>query len=178
VRGQHDGAAGALELLDELPQLAAGLGIEPGGGLVEEQQLRVADQRAGEGKALLLAAGQRADPGAALLFQLHEADDAIHRRAVAEEAAEQSHGLLDGELVRQLRLLQLDAEALLQRAGVGVPVHAQHLEIAGVARRQALAHLDGGGLAGAVGAEQSEAFAGEDLEVDAIDRDHIAVGLA
>ena len=56
MRGEDDGAAGGLELLDELPHLAAGLRIEAGGGLVEEQQVGVADQRAGHREALLLAA--------------------------------------------------------------------------------------------------------------------------
>jgi hypothetical protein len=52
VSRQEDRAAVGLEPLDQLPELPAGLGVEPGGGLVEEEQGRVAHQRAGEGKAL------------------------------------------------------------------------------------------------------------------------------
>ena len=49
-------------------------GIEPGGRLVEEEQLRVADQRAGQRQPLLLAAGELADPRVALLLELHQRD--------------------------------------------------------------------------------------------------------
>ena len=58
VRGENDGAARLLELVDQVPQMAARLGIEAGGRLVEKQQLRIADQRAGHGQPLLLPAGE------------------------------------------------------------------------------------------------------------------------
>ena len=44
-------------------------GSRPGRRLVEEQQLRVADQRAGDGQPLLLAAGELADAGVGLLLE-------------------------------------------------------------------------------------------------------------
>ena len=56
VGGEQDGAAGGLEALDQAPELPPGLGVEPGGGLVEEEELGVADQGAGECQPLLLAA--------------------------------------------------------------------------------------------------------------------------
>ena len=43
---------------------------------------------------------------------------------------------------------------------------------------EALADLDGGGLAGAVGTEQAEALARTDLEVEAVDGDDVTVGFA
>jgi hypothetical protein len=42
VSGEQNGPAVRLEALDQLPELAAGLRVEPGGGLVEEEQGRVA----------------------------------------------------------------------------------------------------------------------------------------
>ena len=48
----------AVELAEELHDLVAGLRVEVAGGLVGQDQLRVVDQRAGDGHALLLAAGQ------------------------------------------------------------------------------------------------------------------------
>ena len=58
------------------------------------------------------------------------------------------------------------------------PAAAEDDDLARVRRREPLADLDGGGLAGAVGAEQAEALARTDLEVEAVDRDDVAVGLA
>ena len=62
----------ALELVDQVPELAARLRVEAGGRLVEEEQLGIADQRAGEREPLLLPARQRADARVALLLQLHQ----------------------------------------------------------------------------------------------------------
>ena len=51
-----------------------------------------------------------------------------------------------------------------------------HLALVGLG--EALADLDGGGLAGAVGAQQAEAFAGPDLEVESVYGDDVGVSLA
>ena len=60
---------------------------------------------------------------------------------------------------------------------VGRPAAAEHLDLAGIRRVEALQDLDGGGLAGAVRTEQPEALAGADLEIEAVDGDHVAVAL-
>jgi hypothetical protein len=52
----------------------ARLRIETGGRLVEEEQLGTADERAGEGEPLFLAAGEIRDAGAPFFLQLHEAN--------------------------------------------------------------------------------------------------------
>ena len=46
------------------------------------------------------------------------------------------------------------------------------------ASSQPFADLDGGGLAGAVGAQQAEALARAHLEIEAVHRDDVAIGLA
>ena len=61
VRGEQDGRAVAPQGLDELPGGAAGLRVQPGGGLVEEHQLGAPDDGHGQRQALLLAAGERAE---------------------------------------------------------------------------------------------------------------------
>ena len=87
-------------------------GIEAGRRLVEEDQLRVSDQAEPEVEAALLAAGERAHAGVALL---READDLDHllrvawRRVVAGEHAE---ALADGERRVEGRGLEHDADAL------------------------------------------------------------------
>ena len=58
------------------------------------------------------------------------------------------------------------------------PAQAEHLDLARVGLGQALADLDGRRLAGAVRAEQAEALAGLDVEVDPVDGHDVLVGLA
>src|SRR5688572_6524963 len=90
-----------------------------------------------------------------------------------KEAAEQRQGLGDGQLIGELRVLQLNAEPLPQRAGVVLPREAQHLHFTRIRLRQAFADLDGGRLAGAVRPEQPKAFARAHVKVDAVDRDDV-----
>ena len=56
VGGQEHRPPARLESLDNLPGLAARLRVEAGGGFVEKEQFRVANERAAEREALLLAA--------------------------------------------------------------------------------------------------------------------------
>jgi hypothetical protein len=51
------------------------------------------------------------------------------------------------------------------------------VHLPGIRLAQPLDHLQGGGLAGAVGAEDAEGLALFDLEADAVDRDVFAVAL-
>ena len=54
----HDGGAALAQLGDGVLDVALGFGVERGGRLVEQDDRRVLDQRAGDGDALALAAGQ------------------------------------------------------------------------------------------------------------------------
>jgi hypothetical protein len=57
VVSRHENRAALFpERTDDVPELAPRLGVEPGGGLVQEEKLRVTDQRASDGEALLLSA--------------------------------------------------------------------------------------------------------------------------
>ena len=62
VVGDHDDglAVLAVELLQQAEDLLGGLAVEVAGRLVADQQRRIGDDRAGDGDALLLAAGQLA----------------------------------------------------------------------------------------------------------------------
>ena len=170
---KNDGAAGLLELVDQVPEMAARLGIEAGGGLVEKQQLRIADQRAGHGQALLLPAREPADAGAALLFKLRGADGLIDGDAAAKKAAKQAQRLFYRELFRKLRLLELNADALAKFVGAGAPVQAEQLDCAFVGLGESLADFDGGGLPCPVRTKQAEALAGRDLEVEPVHGLHV-----
>ena len=61
VGGDEEGDALAGELEEEVPEGAAGDGVDAGGGLVEEDDLGGVDDGAGEGEALLPASGELGD---------------------------------------------------------------------------------------------------------------------
>ena len=77
----------------------------------------------------------------------------------------------------ELRLLQLDSEALPQHPIVLAPAHPEHLDVAGVVGIESLEDFDRRRLAGAVRAEQAEALAASHFEVEAVDGDDVAVAL-
>ena len=90
----HAGPVGA-DAVDQLPELAARQRIDAGGRLVEDQQVRVVDQRAAQAELLLHAAGELAGRAvgegrqAGGLQQLGDAAFALGA-AVAEQAARRS----------------------------------------------------------------------------------------
>ena len=72
----------ARKRIEHVPELAARLRIEARRRLVEKQQIRIADERAGHREALLLAARELADPAASrLLFELDEREQLVDGRA-------------------------------------------------------------------------------------------------
>lgn len=60
VRRQEDRLAELVIFANDLPQQNAGLGIESGAGLVQEQDLRIMHHGAGDGEALHHASGKAA----------------------------------------------------------------------------------------------------------------------
>ena len=80
VRGEQDGATFLLEGADDVPELAAALGIEAGGWLVEKEDARIADERGGYGEALFLTAGKLADPGVGFFRELEFFEDFVDGR--------------------------------------------------------------------------------------------------
>jgi hypothetical protein len=95
-----------------------------------------------------------------------------------KEAAKQLHGLENAELVGKLGFLQLDAELLAERGGVGRPMQSEHFDLAGIGGSEALADLDGGGFSRAIGTEEPEAFSRVHFQIEAVHGDHVFVSLA
>jgi hypothetical protein len=52
VGAEEDGAPLAFQALQELPNLPGGLGVQAGGGFIEEEDGRIREQGAGEGQTL------------------------------------------------------------------------------------------------------------------------------
>ena len=149
----------ALKRRDPLPELEPALRVEARRRLVEEEDLRVARERAGDGQALALAAGELADARVALLLEREVGQQLLGIAAARVERAEELERLEDRELLGEPALLERDAEPLAQLPLVAAPAPAEDRDLARVGPRQALEDLDRRRLAGAVGPEQAEALA-------------------
>jgi hypothetical protein len=147
----------------------AGLGIEARGRLVEEEHLRIVDEGEGQRQTLLLAARQLAVAIVPLLPELEALEQRLAIDAARVQAREEPKGLGDRDLVGKTRRLQAHADAILQPVAVLRRIHAQHRHLAARSGSQTLQDLHRRRLAGAVGSQQTEHFAGLDLEVDPLD---------
>ena len=179
MRREQHRAAGGTELPDDLPELAPRLWIETGRRLIEEQQVRLADERTGNRQPLLLSARQCDDARAPFFFELDERQHFVDCVRAPIKRAEYGECLLNGELVGELRFLELNAQAFAERASFGAfaPGHAKNLDVAAVLECQSLEDFDGRGLACPVRAQQAEALAARDGQVDAGNRDDVAEAL-
>src|SRR4030095_2599184 len=91
------------------------------------------------------------------------------------ERAAQLKRLFHGELVGELCLLQLDADALSQLAVVAAPRPAENLHISRIRFEQPFENFDGRRFSSTVWTEKPETFAATDLERQAIDGNKVAV---
>ena len=168
---------------DLLPHVGAHLGVEAGGGLVEEQHVGPVDERHGDVEAALHAAGVAAR-------------DAI-RRVGEAEALEQTAGaplelaaaqavdlpleaqvLAAGGLAVDARALRHGADAVAHPVGVRAHVEAGHARLARIRLGERGQDLHRRGLAGSVRAEQTEDRALLDCEAELVEGAHVAgIGL-
>ena len=178
VGRQEHRLAAIADAPHEVPDGPSRLRIEAGGQLVEEHELGIVDQGERDEETLLLPARQGHEPGVALRGQAQLIEEAVAVHAVAIERGPEVHRLPDLDAFLELRLLELDADPLLQRHGVPARVEAEDGNRAAVGRAQAFDALHGGGLAGAVGPDQAEDLARLDVEGDVVDGHGPPVGLA
>ena len=122
-----------------------------------------------------MPAGERHHTRLPLLLELDEREHLLDGVRLAIKRSEQREHFAHGQLVGELRFLQLNAEPLAQRAprGALAPRCPQNLDVAAVGRRQAFEDLDGGRLPGAVRSEQPEALARPDREIETRDGDDV-----
>src|SRR5438874_2717511 len=152
--------------------------VEAGGGLVEEHEIRVADERDAEIEPALLSTGQRLHARVALVGEPDERDHLVDIAWPRVIAGERRMRLPDGEVGPQLRLLEHDADPLAEVAPRTPGIVPEHRHLARVAAAVALEDLDRRRLAGAVRPEQPEHLALLDVEVDAAHGLERAVRLA
>ena len=172
VGGQQHRGPLAVDFPHELPQGVAQLHVDPGGRLVEDQQARLVDQGLGHHQASLQAAGELVHR----LLQVRTEIEALDQQlapglvgGVAVVAGVEAQGVVDVEKVVDHDLLVHDADQAAGEAVVAAVVVAEDADLPGVDAGDAGDHVDGGALAGPVGAEQAEDFALLDEERDVVD---------
>ena len=181
--GEQDGDAAGGQVADDLPHGPPAARVQSGRGLVQEDQPRVADQGHGQVEPpphpARVGAGQLA--GGVGEVELAEQ---VGRPAPPLGAAQvmqvghQEQVLGAGEQVVDGGELAGDADRGPDRVRRGGQVVAGHPQLAAVGFDQGGQDLDDGGLAGPVRAEEREDRALGDRQVDAVEHDLVAVGLA
>jgi hypothetical protein len=174
---EQDGLAERTERADELPRGSSRGGVEAGRRLVEEDELRVADERDAEVEPALLPAREHLHPGIRLVGEADQLDHLVDVPRHGVVAGEHPVDLAHGEGAGQLRVLENDADPLAMLAAAAPRVDAEHTDVALVARAVALEDLDRRRLPRAVRPEQTEDLPRVHVEVDPPDRLDAVVGL-
>ncbi len=179
--------------VDDLAQVPAErdglLRVEPGGRLVEAEELGAGGQRPGDGHELPLALGELAGRHVREGAECEHVERLVHRLGTVDRPAEElghhrAHGrvvsgdgevLPHGQVVEQLDGLPRPGEAL---PGAGVrrqPGDVGAVQLDGPPmRHEAGDGVDEGRLPGAVRADEADQLAGLDVEVDVDDGVHAA----
>ena len=177
VGGEQDAHSVALERGDDVPHRHPRLGVQARGGLVQEDQFRPADQCQRQRQALLLAAREAPVGGLGRALeadQLHEPPRVVGVFVVA--GGEVEH-LFDGDAGVGAAALEHDADAVAHLLRLRDRVDAEHSDRPGGGLSEALAHLDGGGFAGAVGAQKRQQLAAPRCEREPVNRRFLAEAL-
>jgi hypothetical protein len=178
VRGEQDrGVELVGEAVHQVVELAPGLRVEARGRLVEEQQLRTADDADRDVEPPPLAAGKGPDLLLRVLGEPDGLDQLVgvprppHRRCrvgrvVPAEVREQ---LADAPLPVVAPGLEHDPQPRPPVFTTVCRVDPQHVHLAGRPHAEAFEDLDRGRLARAVRPEQAHDFASVGLEVDSVE---------
>ena len=92
----------------------------------------------------------------------------------AVHAADEAEVFGCGEAAEEGEAFGDYADLAFDLDGVGGGIEAENLDAAGGRGEEAGEHLDGGGFAGAVGAEEAEELTGGDAEVDVLNGGEVA----
>ena len=181
--GEQQGLALPYQAAQALPDQVAGLRVEAGGGFVEDHQVGVVDQGAGQGEAPFHAAGKGGDGDVGFAGQpgkIQQAGNALRHVALgnAEIATVDLQVLAHREIRVEIVRLRHYTDPCARLASLLRQDMAEQFHHAGIGADQAEGEAQGGGLAGAVGAEQAMAAAGSQFQVEAIHHGGIAVAFA
>ena len=175
VGRQQDGFSAGDQGEDEVLDLAGALGIEAGGRFVENDQIGIVEEGLGEADAAGHALGEAPDGAMAGVREARHVEQLVNARAGGfggqpEQAGVEGQGFEGRQVGIEVGLFGEIADAALDGGGAGGC--AEDVDRAGRRKKQAQDHLDGGGLTGAVGAEQAEDLSAGDIEGDGADGVH------
>ena len=171
--GEEHGLAFGGVLLHHLLQVEAGLRIEAGHRLIEDPDLRFVDERAHEHDLLPHAVGIREDlviEGVAHLEGIGQRCDALFAQAALHfvDVAHEVQVFDALEPQEHVRAVRDEAEALLGFQRLAADALAVDEDVAFIGFEDAAHHLDGGRLAGAVGADEAHDLPGGNVQVDMV----------
>ena len=174
----------AHEVVDHGPHIHAAVGIEPGGGLVEEQHLRSRHQGGGDVQSAPHTTGvglERPVTGVGETELVEQLDGALGHHGPLEVVQAPDHGevLAAGEVLVHGRVLAGQADDGPDALGLLHDVVPEDEASPGVGGEDRGQDTDRGGLAGAVGTEQAEDGALLDGEAHSVEGAHLPTeGLA
>ena len=148
--------------------------VQAGEGLVEDEDFRIVQERGGEENLLAHTLGVRRQGGVAVVPESEGAEEFVHLgiEDAARHAAKPAHQLkilASGEVRVEVGLLRHVADAPLEGGEVLVHAASAVEDLTFGRLDQPGQHLHGGALAGSVGPEVAEDFAGLDRETDLAD---------
>ena len=182
LRREQDGRPLVDELADHVPQLVAAEQVQAGRGLVQEQHRRPGHERGGDVEAPAHPAGISAERPvgglveAEALEQLRRPRRDLRRLHLGEQA-DQAEVLAAREVGVDRGELTGHPDHPPDRVGLLRDVVAEDARDPGVGLEHGGEDPDRGGLARAVGPQQAEDRTGRDLEVDPVQREHLAEAL-
>ena len=162
---------------DQVPGRVPGLRVHAGRGLVEEHELRTADDGRGERQPLLLPAGQPLVRGSRHRGQADEVEQHRDLDRVGVEPAQQVQVVDRGHRRGNAARLEHHPDPWPQRLGVAHRVQAEDAHRALVGPPVALADLDGRGLARAVRPQNAGDRAARRAQRQPVHRRRLAVPL-
>ena len=182
MAGIHHRGALVAQAADALQDGVAALRVDRHRGLVEEDELGLVRDAAGNVEATRQAARELAGAELGKVAQADKVDRLVHQRTAAlavvdVKAAEIVDVLAHRELVEHRDLLRNHADAALEVVAGGSHGLAEQLDGAFVVGEQLQNAVDGRGLARAVGAQQAKDLAAGDAQVKVVKRDKIVVAL-
>src|SRR5437764_1133657 len=130
VGGQQDRLAPLAQLAHRLPRVAPRLRVEAGRGLVEEDQLGIADERQREVEPPQLPARELAAAHVGLTREAGEREHLLDVARTGVEARPVAQRLARGDVSVDAARLQHDADALAQGAAAPRGVFAEHADLA------------------------------------------------
>ncbi len=174
VGRQDEGHPLLLEPIELVPEEVAGLRVEAGRRLVEEEEIGLVHEGSGDRQASLHPARERLHLGVGPIEELDEVEEGVGATpglgpGKVEVAAVDDEVLPDGQLHVEGVLLWHDPEAGPDPRAVDGRIEAEDTKGAGGDRGDAADHPHRRGLPGPVRAEEAEGLPAADVEVDRVD---------